>query len=84
MSPLATSSDVITSDRVEDTSVYDPNGDKLGAIDHLVIGRPRAPRGALLYRPPRLRPQAGCLWTRRRRSPGERSSSLNCSSCARR
>jgi len=31
--------DVITSDRVEGTSVYNPSGDKLGSIDYLVIDK---------------------------------------------
>jgi len=33
------SHDVITSDRVEGTSVYNENGDKLGSIDYLVIDK---------------------------------------------
>jgi len=33
------SSDVITSDRVEGTNVYNENGDKLGSIDYLVIDK---------------------------------------------
>lgn len=31
--------DVISSDRVEGTNVYNPAGDKLGSIDHLVIDK---------------------------------------------
>jgi hypothetical protein len=33
------STDVISSDRVEGTSVYNPTGDKLGSIDYLVIDK---------------------------------------------
>jgi sporulation protein YlmC with PRC-barrel domain len=33
------SSDVISSDRVEGTAVYNQAGDKLGSIDHLVIDK---------------------------------------------
>ena len=33
------SKDVITSDRVEGTTVYNENGDKLGSIDYLVIDK---------------------------------------------
>jgi sporulation protein YlmC with PRC-barrel domain len=33
------SSDVITSDRVDGTAVYNHEGDKLGSIDHLVIDK---------------------------------------------
>jgi len=32
-------SNVISSDRVDGTSVYNPAGDKLGSIDHLVIDK---------------------------------------------
>jgi hypothetical protein len=32
-------SDVISSDRVEGTAVYNRAGEKLGSIDHLVIGK---------------------------------------------
>jgi len=34
------SSNVITSDRVEGTAVYNPAGEKLGSIDYLVIDKP--------------------------------------------
>lgn len=36
---LTASSDVITSDRVNGTHVYNPAGDSLGSIDHLVIDK---------------------------------------------
>jgi hypothetical protein len=39
MSTVASSSDVISSDRVDGTSVYNPDGDKLGSIDHLVLDK---------------------------------------------
>lgn len=35
----STVSDVITSDRVEGTTVYNAAGDKLGSIEHLVIDK---------------------------------------------
>ena len=37
------SHDVITSDRVEGTTVYNDAGDKLGSIDYLVMGTNRYP-----------------------------------------
>ena len=40
MNPMTTSThDVISSDRVEGTSVYNPAGDKLGSIDDLMIDK---------------------------------------------
>jgi hypothetical protein len=36
---LETSSTVISSDRVDGTSVYNPEGDKLGSIEHLIIDK---------------------------------------------
>jgi sporulation protein YlmC with PRC-barrel domain len=39
METATLSRDVITSDRVEGTSVYNRAGDKLGSIDHLVIDK---------------------------------------------
>jgi len=36
---MAASSDVISSDRVEGTNVYNAAGDKLGTIDDLVIDK---------------------------------------------
>jgi len=39
MTTFETSGDVISSDRVDGTSVYNPEGDKLGSIDYLVIDK---------------------------------------------
>ena len=39
METATLSSDVISSDRVEGTSVYNRAGDKLGSIDHLVLDK---------------------------------------------
>jgi sporulation protein YlmC with PRC-barrel domain len=39
MATTTTSSDVISSDKVEGTSVYNPGGDKLGSIDDLMIDK---------------------------------------------
>jgi hypothetical protein len=39
MSAVLSSNDVVSSDRVEGTSVYNPAGDKLGSIDYLVIDK---------------------------------------------
>ena len=39
MNAVLTSSTVISSDRVEGTSVYNRSGDKLGSIDYLVIDK---------------------------------------------
>jgi len=36
---MNTASSVISSDRVNGTTVYNPNGEKLGTIDHLVIDK---------------------------------------------
>jgi hypothetical protein len=39
MSAVLSSNDVISSDRVEGTNVYNPAGDKLGSIDYLVVDK---------------------------------------------
>jgi len=39
MTTFESCSDVISSDRVDGTSVYNPEGDKLGSIDYLVIDK---------------------------------------------
>jgi sporulation protein YlmC with PRC-barrel domain len=39
MNASTTTSDVIRSDRVEGTSVYNETGDKLGSIDNLIIDK---------------------------------------------
>jgi len=39
MNTATLASTVISSDRVEGTDVYNPAGDKLGSIDHLVIDK---------------------------------------------
>ncbi|MBO9515427.1 MAG: PRC-barrel domain-containing protein [Variovorax sp.] len=39
MSTLTATADVISSDRVEGTSVYNTSGDKLGTIDDLMIDK---------------------------------------------
>lgn len=39
MSTTASTSDVISSDRVEGTDVYNEAGDKLGSIDDLMIDK---------------------------------------------
>src|SRR4051794_24913942 len=39
MNTATMTSDVISSDRVEGTAVYNRAGEKLGSIDHLVIGK---------------------------------------------
>jgi sporulation protein YlmC with PRC-barrel domain len=36
---LGTSSDIISSERVEGTTVYNPAGDKLGSVDDLMIDK---------------------------------------------
>ncbi|MGB3071890.1 MAG: PRC-barrel domain-containing protein [Ottowia sp.] len=36
---MNTTSSVISSDKVNGTAVYNPNGDKLGSIDHLMIDK---------------------------------------------
>lgn len=36
---MNTASSVISSDKVNGTAVYNPNGDKLGSIDHLMIDK---------------------------------------------
>lgn len=39
MDSFSTSSDLISSDKIEGTSVYNPQGSKLGSIDDLVIDK---------------------------------------------
>jgi len=39
MNAVQSTNPVISSDRVEGTTVYNPAGDKLGSIDHLVIDK---------------------------------------------